>query len=156
MNTSITEYRVQSIEYRKQKLSFSDSLFYTLVMKRTPFLDYILYDIFGEGEPIVARAMMGAYILYYEGKAFAIVEREELYFKGSKELASWYVSRGSKQFRVSRPRGLAVNKSEGKDAHLYYFLVPLEVYEDKKSRDEWMDVALSVAKLPGKQKAKSK
>ena len=116
-------------------------------MKRTPFLDYILYDIFGEGEPIVARAMMGAYILYYEGKAFAIVEREELYFKGSKELAEWYVARGSKQLTYTK---------EGKDAHLYYFLVPPEVYEDKKSRDEWMDVALSVAKLPGKQKAKSK
>ena len=108
-------------------------------MKRTPFLDYILYDIFGEGEPIVARAMMGAYILYYEGKAFAIVEREELYFKGSKELAEWYVARGSKQLTYTK---------EGKDAHLYYFLVPPEVYEDKKSRDEWMDVALSVARLP--------
>ena len=114
-------------------------MFYTLVMKRTPFLDYILYDIFGEGEPIVARAMMGAYILYYEGKAFAIVEREELYFKGSKELAEWYVSRGSKQLTYTK---------EGKDAHLYYFLVSPEVYEDKKSRDEWMDVALSVARLP--------
>ncbi len=116
-------------------------------MKTTPFLEYILYDIFGDNEPITARAMMGAHILYYEGKAFAIVEQEELYFKGSKELAEWYLSRGGKLFTYTK---------EGKDAHLYYFLVPLEVYEDKKSRDEWMDVALSVAKLPGKQKAKSK
>lgn len=91
---------------------------------------------------------MGAHILYYEGKAFAIVENEELYFKGSKDLAEWYLSRGGKQFRVSRPRGLAVNKSEGKDTHLYYFLVPSEVYEDRSSREEWLDVALSVAKLP--------
>ncbi len=117
-------------------------------MKSTPFLEYILYDIFGEQEPISARAMMGAHILYYEGKAFAIVENDELYFKGSKELTDWYLSRGSKQFRVSRPRGLAVNKSEGKDAYLYYFLVPQEVYEDKVAKEEWLDVALSVAKLP--------
>lgn len=117
-------------------------------MKTTPFLEYIVYDIFGEGEPITFRAMMGAHILYYEGKAFAIVENEELYFKGSKELCEWYIARGSKQFRVSRPRGLAVNKSEGKEAHLYYFLVPSEIYEDKNSRDEWLDTALSVAKLP--------
>ena len=41
-------------------------------MKTTPFLEYILYDIFGENEPITARAMMGAHILYYEGKAFAV------------------------------------------------------------------------------------
>lgn len=106
-----------------------------------------MYDIFGEQEPITARAMMGAHILYYEGKAFAIVEGEDLYFKGSKELAPWYLERGSKQLTYTK---------EGKEAHLYYFLAPPEVYEDKKSRDEWMDVALSVAKLPGKQKAKSK
>lgn len=108
-------------------------------MKTTPFLEYIMYDIFGESEPITARAMMGAHILYYEGKAFAIVEREELYFKGSKELAEWYRERGSRQLTYTK---------EGKDAHLYYFLVPSEIYEDRVAREEWLDVALSVAKLP--------
>jgi TfoX/Sxy family transcriptional regulator of competence genes len=112
-------------------------------MKSTPFLEYILYDIFGESEPITARAMMGAHMLYYEGKAFAIVEKDELYFKGSKDLTEWYLSRGSKQFTYTK---------EGKDSHLYYFLVPSEVYEDRTLREEWLDVALSVAKLPGKRK----
>lgn len=116
-------------------------------MKSIPFLEYILYDIFGENEPITARAMMGAYILYYEGKAFAIVEKDELYFKGSKELSAWYLARGSKQFTYTK---------EGEDAHLYYFLVPPEIYEDTTSREEWLEVALSVAKLPKKQKAGSK
>jgi TfoX/Sxy family transcriptional regulator of competence genes len=110
-------------------------------MKSNPFLDYILYDIFGENEPITARSMMGAYILYYEGKAFAIVENDELYFKGSKELKDWYITRRSKQFTYTK---------EGKDAHLYYFLVPPEVYEHRESREEWLDVALSVARLPKK------
>lgn len=108
-------------------------------MKGTPFLEYILYDIFGEQEPITARAMMGAHILYYEGKAFAIVENEELYFKGSKELQSWYLERGSKQFTYTK---------EGKDAHLYYFLVPQEIYEVRESLYEWLEIALSVATLP--------
>lgn len=84
---------------------------------------------------------MGAHVLYYEGKTFAIVEKEELYFKGSKELASWYLSRGSKQFGYQK---------EGCDAHLYYFLVPQEVYEDKVDREEWLGIALSVATLPKK------
>lgn len=110
-------------------------------MKTTPFLEYILYDIFGENEPITARAMMGAHILYYEGKAFAIVEKDELYFKGSKDLMVWYLSRGGKQFTYTK---------EGKDTHLNYFLVPSDVYEDKVLREEWLDVALSVAKLPKK------
>jgi len=112
-------------------------------MKTAPFLDYIMYDIFNESEPITVRAMMGAHILYYEGKAFAIVEKEELYFKGSKELMSWYSERGGKQFTYTK---------EGKDAHLYYFLVPTEIYENSESRNEWLDVALTVAKLPKKKK----
>lgn len=107
--------------------------------KTTPFLEYIVYDIFGESEPITFRNMMGAHVLYYEGKAFAIVEKEELYFKGSKELMDWYLTRGSKIFGYQK---------EGKEAHLYYFLVPSEIYENKTTRDEWLYVALSVAKLP--------
>ena len=112
-------------------------------MKSTPFLDYIVYDVSDEQEPITTRPMMGAHVLYYEGKAFAIAEDDELYFKGSKELMSWYQERGSKQFGYQK---------EGKEAHLYYFLVPQEIYEQKESRDEWVDVALSVAKLPSKAK----
>jgi TfoX/Sxy family transcriptional regulator of competence genes len=110
-------------------------------MKSTPFLDYILYDIFGENEPITTRAMMGAYILYYEGKAFAIVEKEELYFKGSQELATWYIERGSKQFTYTK---------EGEDAHLNYFLVPPEIYEHREDLEVWLHTALSVAVLPKK------
>ncbi len=110
-------------------------------MKTSVFLEYILYDIFGESEPITARAMMGAHILYYEGKTFAIVENDELFFKGSKELSLWYLERGSRQFTYTK---------EGIDAHLNYFLVLPEVYEDKDMRDEWLDVALSVATLPKK------
>lgn len=98
-----------------------------------------MYDIFSESEPITYRAMMGAFVLYYEGKAFAIVEKENLYFKGSKELQDWYMSRGSEWFGYQK---------DGKEAHLYYFLVPPEIYENKTTRDEWLDIALSVAKLP--------
>jgi DNA transformation protein and related proteins len=110
-------------------------------MKTTPFLNYIVYDVFGESEPITWRAMMGAYVLYYEGKAFAIVEGDDLYFKGGKDLKDWYLERGSKQFTYTK---------NGEDAHLYYFLVPPEVYENKESLDVWLDTALSVAKLPKK------
>lgn len=108
-------------------------------MKTTPFLEYILYDVFGENIPITFRAMMGAYILYYEGRAFAIVEDEELYFKGSEELSDWYMSRGSKQFKYIR---------KGEDTYLDYFSVPPEVYENKEILNEWMNVVLSATKPP--------
>lgn len=112
-------------------------------MKTTPFLDYIRYDIFTESDPITARAMMGAHVLYYEGKAFAIVENDELYFKGSKDTSSWYLARGSHQFTYTK---------EGYSAHLYYYAVPPEIYEHKDLRDEWLDKALSVATLPKKKR----
>lgn len=118
--------------------TFDFKLYRLVIIKMTPFLEYIVYDIFGEGEPITYRDMMGAHILYYEGKAFAIAEDDELYFKGSKELMEWYMERGSKQF---------VYTKEGKDAYLYYFLVPPEIYETRDSREEWLDVALTVAKI---------
>lgn len=107
-------------------------------MKTTPFLEYIVYDIFGESEPISFRPMMGAHILYYEGKAFAIVEGDQLWFKGSNETKDWYLLHGSKKFSYLK---------KGKNQEMNYFIVPPEIYEDKIKRDEWLDVALSVAKL---------
>jgi len=107
-------------------------------MKITPFLEYILYDIFAEQQPLSVRAMMGAYILYYEGKPFALVKDEKLYFKGDKQVMDWYITRKSKQFTYIK---------EGKDAYLYYFLVPSETYEDRDLREEWLEVALGAAKV---------
>ena len=115
-------------------------------MKNNAFLAYIVYDIFGESEPITWRATMGAFVLYYEGKTFAIVEDEGLWFKGSKDTEEWYLSRGSKKFWYMK-----VGKDgKKKKQHMGYFYVPQEVYEDKEKREEWLDVALSVARLPKK------
>ena len=114
-------------------------------MKMTPFLEYIVYDVFEENEPITWRPMMGAYILYYNGMAFAIVEDDELYFKGSEDLADWYFFRGSEQFSY-------MMKDE--ERHLAYFSVPPEVYEDQTFLQEWLSVALSVAKPPKAKKKK--
>lgn len=112
-------------------------------MKTTPFLEYILYDVFGEHEPVSARAMMGGYMLYHEGKPFALVEDDEIYLKGSQEIAPWYLKRGSKQFTYTK---------QGKDAHLHYYRVPSEVYEDRSIFETWVDMALSVAQTPESKK----
>lgn len=114
-------------------------------MKMTPFLEHVVYDFFSESDPITFRPMMGGYILYYEGRTFAIVFGEELYFKGTEDLGDWYMLRGSKQFMYTR------NKEEH---YLYYFSVPPEVYEDKTIFYEWLQVALSVTKPPKVRKKK--
>ena len=113
-------------------------------MKDTSFLNYLLGDIFEESLNVSARAMMGGYTLYADGKVFAIVGDDQLWFKGSNELAEWYLSRGSKKFSYIK---------EGKEQGMNYFLVPEEIIEDISVFNEWLDVALSVAVLP-KKKAK--
>lgn len=77
----------------------------------------------------------------YEGKAFALIDNDELYFKGSEALASWYESRGGKQFSYMRA---------GKRAHLYYYRAPESVLENHELFRKWTDTALSVATLPKK------
>lgn len=114
-------------------------------MKMTPFLEYVVYDIFGEGVPITFRNMMGSHILYYEGRAFAIVTDEELYFKGNDEIGDWYRMRGSEQFMYMRRE---------EEAYLNYFSVPPEVYENRELLAEWVQVALSVTKPPKEKKKK--
>jgi DNA transformation protein len=107
-------------------------------MKTTPFLDYIVYDILGHFGPVTFRPMMGGYVLYFEGTVFALVENEGLYFKGSKKLAPWYEERGG---------GLFTYIKEGKDAYLYYFSVPTDIFEDREKLSEWFDIALSAKEL---------
>lgn len=91
--------------------------------------------------------MMGGYTLYADGKVFAIVGDDQLWFKGSNELAEWYLSRGSRKFSYTKP---ARAGGEGKEQGMNYFLVPEEVIEDTSTLNEWLDVALSVATVPKK------
>lgn len=112
-------------------------------MKSSPFLEYLLGDVFDESLHVTARAMMGGYTLYSDGKVFAIAESDELWFKGSNDLAEWYLSRGSKKFSY---------RKEGKEQGMNYFRVPEDVIENRQILDEWLDVALSVATVPKSKK----
>jgi DNA transformation protein len=111
-------------------------------MKVTPFLEYVLYDLFGDNPKVSARAMMGGYTLYMEGKVFAIVDDEILYLKGDKDTEGWYVEHSAKKFWYMK---------EGKKQFMNYFKIPEEVLENRDQFNEWVDVALSVA-----EKAKKK
>ena len=112
-------------------------------MKSTPFLDYLVGDVFDESLNVTSRSMMGGHVLYSNGKVFAIAENDELWFKGSNELANWYLSRGSRKFSYMK---------DGKEQGMNYFLVPEEVIENREEFQEWLDTALSVAALPKKKR----
>lgn len=121
-------------------------------MKVTPFLEYVLYDIFDERDDIKVRAMMGGYILYKEGKVVALAENDELWLKGGDEVADWYMSRGSKKFSYLKPA--RVTGGEAKVQEMNFFLVPEEVLENREEWKEWLDVAMSVAEIPKKKGAR--
>ena len=112
-------------------------------MKITPFLEYVLYDVFGDSEAITYRAMMGGYTLYKDGKVFAIADNEKLYFKGSKDTESWYLKHGAEKFWYMK---------EGKKQYMNYFLMPSETLENREEFSEWFEMAMSVATLPKKKK----
>lgn len=106
---------------------------------------YVLYDIFGESMHVEAKAMMGGYVLYSNGKVFAIVDDDILWLKGNEALREWYESRGAKQFSYMK---LSKDGGERKVQKMHFYSVPEEVLEDREQMSEWIDTALSVATLP--------
>jgi TfoX/Sxy family transcriptional regulator of competence genes len=110
-------------------------------MKSTPFLEYVRYDVLNESLNITVRAMMGGYVLYSNGKVFAIVDDETLWFKGSKGTEAWYIERGSKKFSYTKTDTKTKKK---KTQSMNYFLVPEDILEDREVFAEWVGVALSV------------
>lgn len=115
-------------------------------MKIDSFVEYLIYDVFDKSLNVTSRAMMGGNVLYSNGKVFAIAENDELWFKGSNDLAEWYLSRGSKKFSYEKK-----DKSGKKNIQdMNFFFVPESVIENKEELNEWLDIALSVAKLPKK------
>lgn len=120
-----------------------------MCMKMTPFLMYVLYDVLPESLHAEAKAMMGGYVLYSDGKTFAIIDEDTLWLKGSEDLKDWYESRGGKQFSYMK---LAPGGGERKVQKMHFYSVPEEVLEDREVLGEWLDTALSVATPPKKVK----
>lgn len=100
-------------------------------MKTNPFLEYILYDVFDERDGVSPRAMMGGYILYEEGKVFALVEDDTLWMKGVGSAGEWYVSHGAKKFSYMK---------KGKVQEMNFFSVPEEVLENREELKRWIEV----------------
>ena len=103
--------------------------------KDTTFHDYIVYDLLGDVPGISSRAMFGGFAVYKDGKIFAIIVGGELYLKGHKDTADFFLSRQSHQFTY--------RKRDKKTYRMNYWFVPEEVYEDRESFAEWVDTALA-------------
>lgn len=105
-------------------------------MKTTPFLEYILYDVFDERDTVSARAMMGGYVVYKEGKVIGLADNEKFYLKGSKETEGWFLERGSRKFSYEKKS----KDGKKKIQTMNFFLVPEEVLENREEFRNWLNI----------------
>lgn len=88
------------------------------------FKDYILEQL--RDLPAKARPMFDAVGLYLEGKFFAIIHDDQLFFKTNEHTRKGYEHYGSKPFAPS-PKQILKN----------YYEVPAEIIDDPQALQEW-------------------
>ena len=85
---------------------------------------------------ISARKMFGGWGIFSGGLMFAVVIRDELYFKADAENVGRFKDRGLKPF---------VYEAKGRTVSLRYWQAPPETLEDSQAMAEWAGMALACA-----------
>jgi DNA transformation protein len=110
------------------------------------FRTYLLEQL-GQVRPVTFRPMFGGLCFFAEGRAFALVADETLYFKVDDSNRPDFVAAGTGPFL---PFG-------DPDKPMQYYELPIEVLEDSEQLAPWMAKAIAVAaKVKPKTKPKSK
>ncbi|WLT29982.1 TfoX/Sxy family protein [Geothrix sp. PMB-07] len=118
------------------------------------FRTYLLEQL-GQIRPVTTRPMFGGLTFFADGRAFALVAEETLYFKVDDSNRSDFVAAGMGPFL---PFG-------DPERPMQYYQLPEEVLEDPDQLAEWMAKAIAVAarantkskaKAPGRPAAKRK
>jgi DNA transformation protein len=73
-------------------------------MKKSEFLEYVL-DCLSPLGTITSRAMFGGYGIYKDGLIFAVIIKDELYFKANKNTEEFYKSHDSLPFTYQGKKG---------------------------------------------------
>ncbi|MBI3952489.1 MAG: TfoX/Sxy family protein [Candidatus Doudnabacteria bacterium] len=95
------------------------------------FESYILEQL--SSLNIKGRRMFDAYGLYLDGKFFAIIYQDQLFFKTNEQTRKDYEAFGSKPFAPS-PKQILKN----------YYEVPPEIIDDLVKLKEWARLSLAV------------
>lgn len=110
------------------------------------FRTYLLEQL-GRIRPVTSRPMFGGLCFFAEGRAFALVADEVLYFKVDDSNRPDFVAAGKGPFL---PFG-------DPEKPMQYYELPEEVLEDTDLLAEWMTKAIAVAaRAKSKPRAKSK
>lgn len=98
------------------------------------FKEFILDQLQDLGE-IECRAMFGGYGLYHRGAFFAIIFKDQLYFKTGPESRKSYIEKGMQTFQPNSKQTLRT-----------YYEVPIDVIEDREKLAAWAHQALNIKK----------
>jgi len=104
---------------------------------------YVLGQLAGL-EHLASRPMFGGVGLYYQGRFFAIIMRDTLYFKVSDANRGDYESRGMNQFRPY-PDKPTVRNADKPRGTMAYFEVPADVLEDPDECVAWARRSVAAA-----------
>ena len=107
------------------------------------FRTYLLEQL-GQVLPVTSRPMFGGLCFFAEGRAFALVAGDTLYFKVDDSNRPDFVAAGMGPFL---PFG-------DPDKPMQYYQLPEEVLEDPDQLGPWMAKAIAVAARAAKPKAK--
>ena len=86
---------------------------------------------------VTMRPMMGTATLYVDGRIFAVVDEEAIWFKGDAESAPTWEQAGSSRFTFT--------SRDGKTEVMNYWRAPDQVYDDADAMREWAALAIAAS-----------
>lgn len=98
--------------------------------------------------PVTMRHMMGTGTLYWEGRIFAIVDEEAIWFKSDAVSNPIWEEAGCDRFTFT--------ESSGATATMNYRRAPADVYDDADAMREWAGVAIAASQRAPKKKPRAK
>jgi DNA transformation protein len=104
-------------------------------MKTSDFVEYVKNDVLKLLPNVNARAMFGGYGVYSDGRFFAIIIDDVLYFRVDDSNRKDYEKLGSEQFFYQTKKG---------PMPMNYYNVPEEVMEDPKEAAAWARKSLLI------------
>ncbi len=113
-------------------------------MKKSTFSEYVVHDLLGHMDGMMARAMFGGYGIYKDGVMFALISDDQLYFKVSEENQKDFESYGSAPFVYS--------KGGSKPIAMSYYLLPEEIADDQELLTQWVIQSHKIAVKSKKKK----
>ncbi|MGH8015985.1 MAG: TfoX/Sxy family protein [Candidatus Zixiibacteriota bacterium] len=108
-----------------------------MTKKDQSFHDYVVGDLLGNIDGITSRAMFGGWGIYRDGNIFAIIIEGELYFKVDDTNRVDFERLGSHPFVYMQGK---------QKLTMSYWLLPVEVQEDREQLSLFVARAVAVSK----------